>query len=81
VGNQHLKIIVSSRSLLTNMRVQLLAAVFFFVVAAFAAAPQKQALVTYPDSTPDHVIDSAKNAIIKSVGDMALAVSTLLTML
>jgi hypothetical protein len=60
------------------MRLQLLVAVFF-VVAAFAAAPQKQALVTYPGSTPDHVIESAKNAIIKSVGDMALALSTLLT--
>lgn len=34
-----------------------------FVATVLAVAPQKQVVVTYPDRTPDSVVDKAKDAI------------------
>jgi hypothetical protein len=40
-----------------------------FVTAVLAAAqPQKAVIVSYPNDTPDHIIDQAKSAIIAAGG-------------
>ena len=49
------------------MRLQALTTFLCIALAASAAVPEKQALVTFPTGTPDSLVDSAKNAIIKAV--------------
>ena len=46
-----------------------LLSVFVSLLAAFAmaAAPQQSVIVSYPEGTPDSVLEQAKNAIIEAV--------------
>lgn len=37
-------------------------------VALAATAPQKSVIVSYPDETPDSVVEQAKNAIVAAGG-------------
>ena len=39
----------------------------FFITAALSVAVQKPVVVTYPENTPDSVIDKAKEAIVEMV--------------
>jgi hypothetical protein len=47
-----------------------LTAVFVALLAAFAmaAAPQKSVIMSWPNDTPDSVVDAAKKAIIDAKG-------------
>jgi Mrp family chromosome partitioning ATPase len=42
--------------------------VCLFALTAIAVAPQKAVIVTYPENTPDSVLDQAKDAIRKAGG-------------
>lgn len=42
--------------------------VCLFALTAVALAPQKAVIVTYPEDTPDSVLDQAKDAIRKAGG-------------
>jgi hypothetical protein len=46
---------------------RILAILGFLITAALSVAVQKQVVVTYPDDTPDSVLDKAKEAIVEAV--------------
>lgn len=54
------------------MKFPLLSLVLVLLAAfAFAAGPQKSVIVSYPENTPDSVLDKAKDAIRKAVSFIA----------
>lgn len=50
------------------MKLQLLSIFALVALAVGAKLPQKQVIVSYPDNTPDSVLDKAKNAIKEAGG-------------
>jgi hypothetical protein len=44
--------------------------VCLFALAVVAVAPQKAVIVTYPEGTPDSVMDQAKDAIRQAGGSI-----------
>lgn len=49
------------------MKVAILTILFTLLAIAFAAVPQKSVMVSYPDNTPEYVLDDAKAAIKAAV--------------
>lgn len=49
------------------MKFAILTILFALLAVALAAAPQKSVIVSYPDNTPQHVLDDAM-AAIKAAG-------------
>jgi len=54
------------------MKFTILTLVFALLAVALAAAPQKAVMVSYPDNTPQYVLDDAKAAIKAAVGTTCL---------
>jgi len=54
------------------MKFTILTLLFALLAVALAAAPQKAVMVSYPDNTPQYVLDDAKAAIKAAVGTMWL---------
>jgi hypothetical protein len=46
---------------------RIIALLGFLVTAALGVAVQKQVVITYPENTPDSVLNQAKEAIIEAV--------------
>jgi hypothetical protein len=51
------------------MKIQVSAVLAFVTVALAATQPQKAVIVSYPDNTPQRVLDQAKDAI-KAAGGL-----------
>lgn len=50
------------------MKLGLFSILAFVAVALAATQPQKSIIITYPDNTPDSIVDQAKNAVIAAGG-------------
>jgi len=49
---------------------RIIALLGFLVTAALGVAVQKQVVITYPENTPDSVLNQAKEAIIEAGGSI-----------
>jgi hypothetical protein len=50
------------------MKLTIFTILSFITIVLAATMPQKAVIVSYPDSTPDSIVDQAKEAIIKAGG-------------
>ncbi len=50
------------------MKLNIFTSLSFITIALAASMPQKAVIVSYPDNTPDSIVDQAKDAIIKAGG-------------
>lgn len=50
------------------MKTSILASIAAMLAVASASVPQKAVVVSYPDSTPDHVLQEAKQAFTAAGG-------------
>jgi hypothetical protein len=52
----------------SKMKFSVFSILAFVVVALAATQPQKSIIITYPDNTPDSIVEQAKNAVIAAGG-------------
>jgi len=50
------------------MKFTILSILAFITVAMSAAQPQKAVIISYPNDTPDSIIDQAKDAVLAAGG-------------